>query len=75
VAAVAGLAAAHRALEIARERGVSLELALFEGGTESAAPYKPSVTKAFSSKGGPDSFLSEKPWALASAIASASRTG
>src|SRR5207245_333406 len=42
---ITGLAAAHRAVELARERSSELELTLVEAG--------------------PDSFLSEKPWALA----------
>jgi oxygen-dependent protoporphyrinogen oxidase len=42
---ITGLAAAHRAVELARERAAELELILVEAG--------------------PDSFLSEKPWALA----------
>jgi oxygen-dependent protoporphyrinogen oxidase len=62
---VAGLAAAHRAVELARERGVSLELALFEAGDRIGGTIQTERHEGFLVEGGPDSFLSEKPWALA----------
>src|SRR6266498_1053606 len=62
---IAGLAAAHRVVEWSRERGRAVDLTLFEaadrlGGTIQTERRDGSLVEA-----GPDSFLSEKPWALA----------
>jgi oxygen-dependent protoporphyrinogen oxidase len=62
---IAGLAAAHRAVEIARERGLPLELALFEAGDRVGGTIQTERHEGFLVECGPDSFLSEKPWALA----------
>ena len=62
---IAGLAAAHRAVEIARERGLALELTLFEAGDRVGGTIQTERHEGFLVECGPDSFLSEKPWALA----------
>jgi protoporphyrinogen/coproporphyrinogen III oxidase len=62
---IAGLAAAHRAVEMARERGLTLELALFEAGDRVGGTIQTERHEGFLVEYGPDSFLSEKPWALA----------
>jgi oxygen-dependent protoporphyrinogen oxidase len=62
---IAGLAAAHRAVELARERGLPLELALFEAGDRLGGTIQTDRYEGFLVESGPDSFLSEKPWALA----------
>jgi oxygen-dependent protoporphyrinogen oxidase len=62
---IAGLAAAHRAVELARERGLPLELALFEAGDRLGGTIQTDRYEGFLVECGPDSFLSEKPWALA----------
>jgi oxygen-dependent protoporphyrinogen oxidase len=61
---VAGLAAAHRAVELARERGRRVELALFEAGDRLGGTIQTDRYEGFLVECGPDSFLSEKPWAL-----------
>jgi oxygen-dependent protoporphyrinogen oxidase len=62
---VAGLAAAHRAVEIARERGTALELTLLEARERLGGTIATERLGGFLVEAGPDSFLSEKPWALA----------
>lgn len=62
---VTGLAAAHRAVELARERGIALELTLLEGRDRLGGTIRSERVDGFLLEAGPDSFLSEKPWALA----------
>ncbi len=62
---VAGLAAAHRAVEIATERGVPLELTVLEARDRLGGTIATERVDGFVIEAGPDSFLSEKPWALA----------
>jgi oxygen-dependent protoporphyrinogen oxidase len=62
---IAGLAAAHRAVELSRERRLPLELALFEAGDRLGGTIQTERYEGFLVECGPDSFLSEKPWALA----------
>ena len=62
---VSGLAAAHRAVELARERGRPLELTLLEAGDRLGGTIQTERRDGFLVECGPDSFLSEKPWALA----------
>jgi protoporphyrinogen/coproporphyrinogen III oxidase len=62
---IAGLAAAHRAVELARERALPLELTLFEAGDRLGGTIQTDRYEGFLVECGPDSFLSEKPWALA----------
>ena len=62
---VTGLAAAHRAVEVARERGIALELTLVEARERLGGTIATERAGGFLVEAGPDSFLSEKPWALA----------
>ena len=62
---VAGLAAAHRALELSRERGVALDLTLLEARERLGGTIATEHVDGFLVESGPDSFISEKPWALA----------
>lgn len=62
---VTGLAAAHRALEAARERAQPLELTLVEARGRLGGTIATQRADGFLIESGPDSFLSEKPWALA----------
>ncbi|TMQ14581.1 MAG: protoporphyrinogen oxidase [Candidatus Rokuibacteriota bacterium] len=62
---ITGLAAAHRAVELARERGVALDLTLIEARERLGGTIASERVDGFLVEAGPDSFLSEKPWALA----------
>ncbi|HYE92830.1 MAG TPA: protoporphyrinogen oxidase, partial [Terriglobales bacterium] len=62
---VSGLAAAHRAVELARARGRELELILLEARERLGGSIETERADGFLVEAGPDSFLSEKPWALA----------
>jgi oxygen-dependent protoporphyrinogen oxidase len=62
---IAGLAAAHRAVELARERGLALDLTLLEARDRLGGTIASERIDGFLVEAGPDSFLSEKPWALA----------
>jgi protoporphyrinogen/coproporphyrinogen III oxidase len=61
---IAGLAAAHRAVELARERGLALELTVLEARGRLGGTIETEHVDGFLVESGPDSFLSEKPWAL-----------
>ena len=62
---ITGLAAAHRATELARERGIDLDLKVIEAQDRLGGTIVTERTDGFVVEAGPDSFLSEKPWALA----------
>jgi protoporphyrinogen/coproporphyrinogen III oxidase len=62
---IAGLAAAHRAVELARERNIPLDLTLLEARDRLGGTIETERAGGFLVEAGPDSFLSEKPWALA----------
>ena len=62
---IAGLAAAHRAVELARERQLDVELTLLEAREHLGGTIETEHVDGFLVESGPDSFLSEKPWALA----------
>ena len=62
---IAGLSAAHAAVERARERGQRLELTLLEAGDRLGGTIQTERRDGFVVECGPDSFVSEKPWALA----------
>src|SRR5467141_3291301 len=61
---IAGLAAAHRAVEWSREHDRPLELTLLEGADRLGGTIQTERREGFLVECGPDSFLSEKPWAL-----------
>src|SRR3990172_3249719 len=62
---IAGLAAAHRLIEVSRSRGYPLEVTLFEAKHRLGGTIATEHADGFLIEAGPDSFLSEKPWALA----------
>ena len=62
---ISGLAAAHRVVELARERQVDLDLTLVEARDRLGGTIETERVDGFLVERGPDSFLSEKPWALA----------
>jgi len=62
---ITGLAAAHRAVELARERSIGLELTVVESRDRRGGTIATEHAGGFLVEAGPDSFLSEKPWALA----------
>jgi oxygen-dependent protoporphyrinogen oxidase len=62
---VTALAAAHRATELARERGLELDLKVVEARGRLGGTIVSERVDGFLVEAGPDSFLSEKPWALA----------
>ena len=62
---IAGLTAAHRAVEISRERGTPLELTVLEARDRLGGTIETEHAGGFLVETGPDSFLSEKPWGLA----------
>src|SRR5262245_1454480 len=61
---VAGLAAAHRAVELARARAIDVDLTLLEARDRLGGTIATERAGGFLVEAGPDSFLSEKPWAL-----------
>ena len=62
---IAGLAAAHRVTEIAREKNSALEILLFEARERVGGAIATERVDGFVVEAGPDSFISAKPWALA----------
>jgi oxygen-dependent protoporphyrinogen oxidase len=62
---IAGLAAAHRLVELARESGSALDLVLVEATGRLGGTIRTERADGFLLEAGPDSFISEKPWALA----------
>ena len=62
---IAGLAAAHRVTEIAREKNSALEIFLFEARERVGGAIATERVDGFVVEAGPDSFISAKPWALA----------
>ncbi|HXF75922.1 MAG TPA: protoporphyrinogen oxidase [Methylomirabilota bacterium] len=61
---IAGLAAAHRIVELNREKSLGLELALLEASHRLGGAIATERVGAFLVEAGPDSFITEKPWAL-----------
>ncbi|HXG20939.1 MAG TPA: protoporphyrinogen oxidase [Methylomirabilota bacterium] len=62
---IAGLAAAHRLVELGREREQPLRLTLLEASNRVGGAIDTERREDFLLELGPDSFVSEKPWALA----------
>ena len=62
---IAGLAAAHRLVELSRERERPLRFTLLEAGQRLGGVIETERRDDFLLELGPDSFISEKPWALA----------
>lgn len=61
---IAGLAAAFRVVELSRERSQPVLLRLFEAGSRVGGNITTERAGHFLVEGGPDSFLTEKPWAV-----------
>jgi oxygen-dependent protoporphyrinogen oxidase len=61
---IAGLAAAHRLVELSRARNDGVELTVLEAGQQLGGSIATERTDGFVIEAGPDSFISEKPWAL-----------
>jgi len=62
---IAGLAAAHRLVELSRERELPLRFTLLEANAKMGGVISTERREDFLLELGPDSFISEKPWALA----------
>jgi oxygen-dependent protoporphyrinogen oxidase len=62
---IAGLAAAHRLVELARDGARPLDLVLVEAEGRLGGTIRTERADGFLLEAGPDSFISEKPWALA----------
>src|SRR5260370_24346000 len=62
---LAGLGAAYRLVELARERDEQLEVTLLERSSRRGGPIQTVAEDGFVIECGADSFISEKPWALA----------
>ena len=62
---ITGLAAAHRAVEVARDRGMELDLTLLEARAHLGGTIRTERHDGFLIERGPDAFLTEKPAALA----------
>ncbi|MFQ5873709.1 MAG: protoporphyrinogen oxidase, partial [Dehalococcoidia bacterium] len=61
---ISGLAAAHRLMELSRERTLKVEIMLLEAGQRLGGSIATERVGDFLVEAGPDSFISEKPWAL-----------
>jgi oxygen-dependent protoporphyrinogen oxidase len=60
-----GLACAHRLLELSREAGRPIDLQIFEGSDRLGGVIASERREGFLLEAGPDSFITDKPWALA----------
>src|SRR5262245_57175282 len=61
---IAGLAAAHRVVELRKEKSLDIELNLLEASPRLGGAIATERAGEFLVEAGPDSFISEKPWAL-----------
>ena len=61
---IAGLAAAHRMIELAKEKSLSIDLTLLEASQRLGGSIATEKVGDFLVEAGPDSFITEKPWAL-----------
>jgi oxygen-dependent protoporphyrinogen oxidase len=61
---IAGLAAAHRVIELAKDQSLSIELHLLEAAPRLGGTIATERIGDFLVEAGPDSFITEKPWAL-----------
>ncbi|HEU5465134.1 MAG TPA: protoporphyrinogen oxidase [Candidatus Binatia bacterium] len=61
---IAGLAAAHRLHELSRARSCALEVVLLEASARLGGAIGTERAGEFVIEAGPDSFITEKPWAL-----------
>lgn len=61
---IAGLAAAHRLTELAREKNLACEIALFEARERLGGAIATERVDGFLVEAGPDSLISAKPWGV-----------
>ena len=61
---IAGLAAAHRVVELKNDNQLDLEVVLLEASTRLGGAIATERIGDFLVEAGPDSFITEKPWAL-----------
>jgi protoporphyrinogen/coproporphyrinogen III oxidase len=61
---IAGLAAAHRVTELAKEKSFPLQVTLLEASNRLGGAIATEPIGDFLVEAGPDSFITEKPWAL-----------
>src|SRR5437016_7634469 len=61
---IAGLAAAHRVIELNNDRSLGLEVVLLEASARLGGTIATERVGDFLVEAGPDSFITEKPWAL-----------
>ena len=64
---IAGLAAAYE-LELARKRGADIDWQLYEASNRFGGIVETTLTEGFVLEGGPDGWVTEKPWARELAI-------
>jgi oxygen-dependent protoporphyrinogen oxidase len=63
-AGIAGLAAAHRLTEVAKEKSFAIGITLLEASPRLGGTIRSERVGDFLVEAGPDSFITEKPWAL-----------
>ena len=61
---IAGLAAAHRLIELKKQKSLDLEVLLLEASPRLGGAIATERVGEFLVEAGPDSFITEKPWAL-----------
>jgi oxygen-dependent protoporphyrinogen oxidase len=61
---IAGLSAAHRLVELRSEKALDLDVVLLEASTRLGGSIATERVGDFLVEAGPDSFITEKPWAL-----------
>ena len=61
---IAGLAAAHRLVELSRVRSVEIKITLLEAAPRLGGSIATEHSGDFLVEAGPDSFITEKPWAM-----------
>lgn len=61
---ISGLAAAHRLMELRKEGAAPAEITVVEAGGRFGGVIETDLVNGFLLEGGPDSFISDKPWAL-----------
>ncbi len=63
-AGISGLAAAHRLVEQSRSQHLAVDVLVVEAGHRAGGSVTSRRQQGFLIEGGPDAFISEKPWAL-----------
>src|SRR5438270_10567064 len=63
-AGITGLAAAHRLLQLARERSLEIEVMVLEASDRPGGVIATESRDGFLLEGGPESFITDKPWGV-----------